>query len=229
MPTTPTKNGPSPTAAEGFLFFYIIKHMKTKPDVDWDAVATEAGFKNSDVAKAGLSTHSSHHIILQTHTHNTTPQTRFGQIKRKLGIDITQHQQPQQSKPTGPRQIKSKAASVRRAKAIDATGPVGVTKPTGKKRARVAATVADDDTLLSAVSVSAGKEEKMKYGDEQQEDDDNDDDNDIRAIGRIEKMEEEEMGFSLSFEEWDMPGYNDDECDRAVADSGHPVKFEPEY
>ncbi|CAG8952099.1 hypothetical protein HYFRA_00000837 [Hymenoscyphus fraxineus] len=43
-------------------FFYIIlSNMKNKPDVDWTAVATQAGLKNSKVA-----------------------QTRFGQIKKKI-------------------------------------------------------------------------------------------------------------------------------------------------
>ncbi|KAF4999744.1 hypothetical protein FDECE_11399 [Fusarium decemcellulare] len=52
-----------PTAAEAMLFFSIVKHTRNKADVDWEAVATEAGFKNADVAKV-----------------------RFGQVKRKLGI-----------------------------------------------------------------------------------------------------------------------------------------------
>ncbi|KAM5351963.1 hypothetical protein ACJ41O_004686 [Fusarium nematophilum] len=52
-----------PTAAEAMLFFSIVKHTRNKADVDWEAVAQEAGFKNADVAKV-----------------------RFGQVKRKLGI-----------------------------------------------------------------------------------------------------------------------------------------------
>ncbi|KAH7157061.1 hypothetical protein EDB81DRAFT_411685 [Dactylonectria macrodidyma] len=52
-----------PTAAEAMLFFSIVKNTKNKADVDWDAVASEQGFKNSEVAKV-----------------------RFGQVKRKLGI-----------------------------------------------------------------------------------------------------------------------------------------------
>ncbi|KAF7542864.1 hypothetical protein G7Z17_g11211 [Cylindrodendrum hubeiense] len=52
-----------PTAAEAMLFFSIVKNTKNKADVDWEAVATEQGFKNSEVAKV-----------------------RFGQVKRKLGI-----------------------------------------------------------------------------------------------------------------------------------------------
>ncbi|RGP64142.1 hypothetical protein FSPOR_8160 [Fusarium sporotrichioides] len=56
-------NKREPTAAEAMLFFSIVKHTRNKADVDWTAVATEAGFKNADVAKV-----------------------RFGQVKRKLGI-----------------------------------------------------------------------------------------------------------------------------------------------
>ncbi|CAG1976130.1 hypothetical protein SNK03_012320 [Fusarium graminearum] len=56
-------NKREPTAAEAMLFFSIVKHTRNKADVDWNAVATEAGFKNADVAKV-----------------------RFGQVKRKLGI-----------------------------------------------------------------------------------------------------------------------------------------------
>ncbi|EMT68518.1 hypothetical protein ACKRZS_001047 [Fusarium odoratissimum] len=56
-------NKKEPTAAEAMLFFSIVKHTRNKADVDWNAVASEAGFKNADVAKV-----------------------RFGQVKRKLGI-----------------------------------------------------------------------------------------------------------------------------------------------
>ncbi|KAF7539904.1 hypothetical protein G7054_g1754 [Neopestalotiopsis clavispora] len=45
------------------FFFAVLKHLKTKPDTDWDAVAAELGYANKAVA-----------------------QTRFGQIKRRLGI-----------------------------------------------------------------------------------------------------------------------------------------------
>jgi hypothetical protein len=44
-------NKKEPTAAEAMLFFSIVKHTRNKADVDWNAVATEAGFKNADVAK----------------------------------------------------------------------------------------------------------------------------------------------------------------------------------
>ncbi|GAB1313057.1 hypothetical protein MFIFM68171_03267 [Madurella fahalii] len=53
-----------PTAQEAYLFFTIIKNMKGKPEVDWNAVAADNGFKNAETAKV-----------------------RYGQIKRKLGVD----------------------------------------------------------------------------------------------------------------------------------------------
>jgi hypothetical protein len=57
-PATPSTPGgdeaparPTPTAQEALLFFNIIKNMKGKPEVDWHAVAVDAGFKNADTAK----------------------------------------------------------------------------------------------------------------------------------------------------------------------------------
>ncbi|KAL7912784.1 hypothetical protein GGI35DRAFT_476616 [Trichoderma velutinum] len=54
-----------PTASEAMFFFAIVKHTRNKADIDWDAVAQEQGFKNAEVAKV-----------------------RFGQVRRKLGINI---------------------------------------------------------------------------------------------------------------------------------------------
>ncbi|KAL6698931.1 hypothetical protein J3F84DRAFT_345844 [Trichoderma pleuroticola] len=54
-----------PTASEAMFFFAIVKHTRNKADIDWDAVAKEQGFKNAEVAKV-----------------------RFGQVRRKLGINI---------------------------------------------------------------------------------------------------------------------------------------------
>ncbi|RGP66842.1 hypothetical protein FLONG3_8714 [Fusarium longipes] len=93
-------NKREPTAAEAMLFFSIVKHTRNKADVDWNAVAIEAGFKNADVAKV-----------------------RFGQVKRKLGIS-TETSIPARapvtpkkpaggrvSKTTTPRSIKRKGKS----------------------------------------------------------------------------------------------------------------------
>ena len=78
-----------PTAAEAMLFFSIVKHTRNKADVDWNAVATEAGFKNADVAKVSLilyvpgATLSSH---LTIHPHRVIPvfvltQTLLGPLR----------------------------------------------------------------------------------------------------------------------------------------------------
>ncbi|KAL2160334.1 hypothetical protein VTH06DRAFT_1507 [Thermothelomyces fergusii] len=53
-----------PTAQEAYLFYTIIKNMKGKPEIDWAAVAADAGYKTAETAKV-----------------------RYGQIKRKLGLD----------------------------------------------------------------------------------------------------------------------------------------------
>ncbi|KAK3293293.1 uncharacterized protein B0H64DRAFT_444564 [Chaetomium fimeti] len=53
-----------PTLQEAHLFYTIIKSMKGKPEIDWAAVAIDAGFKNAETAKV-----------------------RYGQIKRKLDLD----------------------------------------------------------------------------------------------------------------------------------------------
>lgn len=43
------KKGPS--SSEALLFFSILRNNKAKTEVDWDAVAREAGFKNASTAK----------------------------------------------------------------------------------------------------------------------------------------------------------------------------------
>lgn len=40
-----------PTAQEAFLFYSIIKNMKGKPEIDWAAVAADAGYKTAETAK----------------------------------------------------------------------------------------------------------------------------------------------------------------------------------
>lgn len=63
-----------PTAAEAMLFFSIVKNTRNKADVDWDAVATEQGFKNSEVAKVCKSTlllFFSLPLVYKTHGHGS--------------------------------------------------------------------------------------------------------------------------------------------------------------
>jgi len=42
---------PLPTPAESHMFYTLVKNMKTKPEIDWDAVAIDNNFKNADTAK----------------------------------------------------------------------------------------------------------------------------------------------------------------------------------
>ncbi|KLU81622.1 hypothetical protein MAPG_00707 [Magnaporthiopsis poae ATCC 64411] len=62
-PATPSPRKIDPTPQEAYFFLYILKHLKNKPEVDWEAVAREANFKNGPTANA-----------------------RFRQIKQKLGF-----------------------------------------------------------------------------------------------------------------------------------------------
>ncbi|CAK7197732.1 hypothetical protein SEUCBS139899_000380 [Sporothrix eucalyptigena] len=55
---------PDPNPQEAMFFYNMIKNMNNQPDIDWDGVATDSGFKNAAVAKK-----------------------RFYQIKQKLGLD----------------------------------------------------------------------------------------------------------------------------------------------
>ena len=59
--TTPSKgtpgttpNGKVPSNQDAMFFFFIVKNMKSKADVDWAGVAAEHGFKNAEVAKVCL-------------------------------------------------------------------------------------------------------------------------------------------------------------------------------
>ncbi|KJR87354.1 uncharacterized protein SPSK_01909 [Sporothrix schenckii 1099-18] len=62
--TTSAPGFPDPSPQEAMFFFNMIKNMNNQPDIDWDGVATDSGFKNAAVAKK-----------------------RFYQIKQKLGLD----------------------------------------------------------------------------------------------------------------------------------------------
>lgn len=50
-PGDESSDRPQPTPAEAHLFYSLIKNMKSKPDIDWDAVATDNNFKNAETAK----------------------------------------------------------------------------------------------------------------------------------------------------------------------------------
>ncbi|KAK3903360.1 hypothetical protein C8A05DRAFT_32902 [Staphylotrichum tortipilum] len=86
-----------PTQSETYLFYAIIKHMKGKPEIDWTAVANDTGLKNAETAKV-----------------------RYGQIKRKLGLDTWT--------PTKPRATAATAATP----AEDGGAPATPATPTPK-------------------------------------------------------------------------------------------------
>lgn len=44
-----------PTPGDMNFGFLIFKHMTEKPNIDWDAFAADAGFKNATVAAVSLS------------------------------------------------------------------------------------------------------------------------------------------------------------------------------
>lgn len=46
---------PDPSPQEAMFFFNMIKNMNNQPDIDWNGVATDSGFKNAAVAKVQIS------------------------------------------------------------------------------------------------------------------------------------------------------------------------------
>lgn len=104
-----------PTPAEAMLFYSIVKNTRNKADVDWDAVATEAGFKNAEVAKV-RNFNPPFHPLSPIPRHLHLFQVRFGQVKRKLGIaneggPTTPKKSPAASKVTKPRSTGKPRAS----------------------------------------------------------------------------------------------------------------------
>ena len=45
---------PDPSPQEAMFFFNMIKNMNNQPDINWDGVATDSGFKNAAVAKVQI-------------------------------------------------------------------------------------------------------------------------------------------------------------------------------
>ena len=48
---TDSEGRKQPTQNEAYLFYAIIKHMKGKPEIDWNAVAADTHLKNAETAK----------------------------------------------------------------------------------------------------------------------------------------------------------------------------------
>ncbi|KAK0634767.1 hypothetical protein B0T17DRAFT_594556 [Bombardia bombarda] len=117
---------PQPTAQEAILFFSIIRNMKTKPEIDWKAVAQEAKLKNAETAKV-----------------------RFGQIKRKLGID-SNSSSGDNSSSGGVAAPKTKAtpkkASVTKKVPTPRRANTKATKPTARTAFKSSATVKTEDS-----------------------------------------------------------------------------------
>ncbi|KAK8086422.1 hypothetical protein PG994_001396 [Apiospora phragmitis] len=63
--STAATQTPKATVQETRFFYFIVKNMNTQPQVDWDAVARDAGYNNGKTAMA-----------------------RFRTIKKRLGIDM---------------------------------------------------------------------------------------------------------------------------------------------
>ncbi|KAI1878979.1 hypothetical protein JX265_003156 [Neoarthrinium moseri] len=55
MPRKATANSAAPSELQGRLFLSIIKHLKAKPDSDWEAVAQDMGLKDGGIAKQRFS------------------------------------------------------------------------------------------------------------------------------------------------------------------------------
>jgi hypothetical protein len=51
QPANSGNGSPAPSPQEAMLFFNIIKNMKNKPEIDWQGVAEDNGFKNAETAK----------------------------------------------------------------------------------------------------------------------------------------------------------------------------------
>ncbi|KJZ80381.1 hypothetical protein HIM_00231 [Hirsutella minnesotensis 3608] len=124
--STPKKE---PTAHEAMFFYAIVKHMKNKADIDWEAVASEQGFKNAEVAKVCPSQHTSDSGAPSLQNprliHDALAQVRFGQVKRKLGINASAET------PTS-----SARASGKKRDAAPGATPTKVAKNTGRAGAK---------------------------------------------------------------------------------------------
>lgn len=82
---SPEYTFPEPNPQEAMFFFNIIKNVANLPDINWDNVATDSGFKNAAVAKVSLS--RSCLCLGRRLTPLSSTQKRFYQIKQKLGLD----------------------------------------------------------------------------------------------------------------------------------------------
>ncbi|KAK3191316.1 hypothetical protein K4F52_002526 [Lecanicillium sp. MT-2017a] len=152
-----TENTPKkdPTAQEAMFFYTMIKYMKNKADVDWDKVAAEVGFKNAGVARV-----------------------RFGQIKRKLGLDgsdspskaTPRSEGDVPSVPTTPTKIrKPRGSGAARGKAAAKSGGGGAARRARSKTATLEpedhlTLEKDDEDDLGMPLYGVKKEEELEDG-----------------------------------------------------------------
>ncbi|KAL7821434.1 hypothetical protein V8C44DRAFT_354070 [Trichoderma aethiopicum] len=134
------KQRPQPTASEAMFFFAIVKHTKNRADIDWNAVAVEQGFKNAEVAKV-----------------------RFGQVRRKLGIESN----TTPKKGGGNTSSAASTPSKVRKTPTGRTGTKGKARGGGggkvKKEAKTENEFDDDDGTIDGDSSPIKEEDAMRF------------------------------------------------------------------
>ncbi len=168
-PGTPGGAGdgpPAPTSQEAMLFFNMIKNLKTKPDIDWTGVAKDSGFKNAETAKASLypsPASQSYHVPcgqacfgdILTNPPPPLEQVRFGQIKRKLGLDLNLGGASTRTPPSGSKGTPSGITKARPSSSKKAKQP----EPSPEPEEEV---LSDGEGLAAAAAAASGKPARVK-------------------------------------------------------------------
>ncbi|KAL2263267.1 hypothetical protein VTK26DRAFT_7532 [Humicola hyalothermophila] len=170
-----------PTAQEAYLFYTIIKNMKGKPEIDWQNVALDNNFKNAETAKV-----------------------RYGQIKRKLGLDnwgATPHKTKEANDgntagsgedgfpvPDTPTPVRSKKVP---------STPTAGTGAGVKKRAATTKRAANPNAGGRGRKASLKAQAAIKLEDDDEQDDDEDDDMVIIEKPNKVKAVETELNASI--------------------------------
>lgn len=70
------------TDQEARFFFAVLKHMKSKPDTDWEAVAQELNYSNANTAQVGR--------LASLYRHRLTPPFTgsFRPDQEEVGLDL---------------------------------------------------------------------------------------------------------------------------------------------
>ncbi|KAF4582074.1 origin recognition complex subunit 6 (ORC6) domain-containing protein [Ophiocordyceps camponoti-floridani] len=130
--STPKKE---PTPSEAMFFFAIVKFTRNKADIDWDAVAKEQGFKSADVARV-----------------------RFGQIKRKLGINSNMETTPASSARTSTKKRDAASSALE----TPTKAPKRINK--GKTETPTKPTADSEETPVKKTPTKAGKKTPGRGG-----------------------------------------------------------------